>query len=62
MLGRDQLLQLVARRRWEPFDRTIDQHISRVRRKIEQDPKRPDLIKSIRGQGYLFAVQIERQR
>jgi DNA-binding response OmpR family regulator len=62
VLGRDQLLQLVARRRWNPFDRTIDQHISRVRRKIEQDPKRPDLIKSIRGQGYLFAVQIERQR
>ena len=61
VLGRDQLLQLVARRRWNPFDRTIDQHISRVRRKIEQDPKRPDLIKSIRGQGYLFAVQIERQ-
>jgi DNA-binding response OmpR family regulator len=61
VLERDRLLELVAGRKWQPFDRTIDQHISRVRRKIERDPKRPELIKSIRGQGYLFAAQIERR-
>jgi DNA-binding response OmpR family regulator len=62
VLGRERLLQLVAARQWQPYDRTIDQHISRVRRKLERDPKQPDLIKSIRGQGYLFAAQIERER
>jgi DNA-binding response OmpR family regulator len=62
VLGRDRLLELVAGRRWQPYDRTIDQHISRVRRKIERHPKQPELIKSIRGHGYLFAAQIERQR
>ena len=62
VLGREQLLQLVAARQWQPYDRTIDQHVSRVRRKLEQDPKQPELIKSIRGQGYLFAAQIERDR
>ena len=62
VLGRERLLQLVAARKWQPYDRTIDQHISRVRRKIEQDPKQPELIKSIRGQGYLFTAEIERER
>jgi two-component system OmpR family response regulator len=62
VLGRERLLQLVAARQWQPYDRTIDQHISRVRRKIERNPKQPELIKSIRGQGYLFAAEIERER
>jgi two-component system, OmpR family, response regulator len=62
VLGRERLLQLVVGRKWQPYDRTIDQHISRVRRKLEQDPKQPELIKSIRGQGYLFAAQVERDR
>jgi two-component system, OmpR family, response regulator len=62
VLGRERLLQLVVGRKWQPYDRTIDQHISRVRRKIERDPKQPELIKSIRGQGYLFAAQVERDR
>jgi DNA-binding response OmpR family regulator len=61
VLGRDRLLQLVAGRRWQPYDRAIDQHISRVRRKLGQDPSQPELIKSIRGQGYLFAAQVERE-
>ena len=60
VLGRDQLLELVAARKWEPYDRTVDQHISRLRRKLEQTPKQPELIKSIRGRGYLLAAQIER--
>jgi two-component system, OmpR family, response regulator len=62
VLGRDRLLEVVAGRKWQPYDRTIDQHISRLRRKLERDPNQPELIKSIRGQGYLFAAQIERER
>jgi two-component system OmpR family response regulator len=62
VLGRDRLLQLVAGRKWQPYDRAIDQHISRVRRKLGQDPSQPELIKSIRGQGYLFAAHVERER
>ncbi|HEX6114351.1 MAG TPA: response regulator transcription factor [Geminicoccaceae bacterium] len=59
VIGRDRLLELVAGRHWEPDDRTVDQHISRLRRKLEKNPKRPELIKSVRGRGYLFAAQIE---
>ena len=58
VLGRDRLLEIVAARKWDPFDRTIDQHISRLRRKLENDPKRPQLIKSIRGRGYVFTVPV----
>jgi DNA-binding response OmpR family regulator len=58
VLGRDRLLEIVADRKWEPYDRTIDQHISRLRRKLEKDPKQPELIKSIRGRGYVFTVPV----
>jgi DNA-binding response OmpR family regulator len=62
VIGRDRLLQLVAGRQWEPYDRTVDQHISRLRHKLERDPKRSELIKSVRGRGYLFVAEIERGR
>jgi DNA-binding response OmpR family regulator len=62
VIGRDRLLELVAGRQWDPYDRTVDQHISRLRRKLEKNPKRPELIKSVRGRGYLFAAQIDRAR
>lgn len=62
VLARDRLLEVVAGRSWDPYDRTVDQHISRLRRKIEHDPGRPQLIKSIRGRGYLFAPPVERER
>jgi DNA-binding response OmpR family regulator len=51
VLGRDRLLELVAERGWSPYDRSIDQHISRLRRKLEPDPRQPSLIKTIRGKG-----------
>jgi two-component system, OmpR family, response regulator len=41
----------VAERGWSPYDRSIDQHISRLRRKLEPDPRQPSLIKTIRGKG-----------
>jgi two-component system OmpR family response regulator len=54
VLNRDQLLSLTRNRDWEPFDRSIDIRIARVRRKIEPDPERPQAIRTIRGAGYMF--------
>ncbi len=57
---RDELLGLVAERNWTPYDRSVDVLIGKLRRKIEVDPKRPSLIKSIRGLGYKFSARVER--
>jgi len=54
VLSRDQLLTLTRNREWEPFDRSIDIRIARLRRKIEPDPDKPRLIKTVRGAGYIF--------
>ena len=59
VLSRDQLLDMVAGRNWEPFDRSIDTQVRRLRRKIERAPDRPELIKTVRGAGYVFAVKVE---
>jgi two-component system phosphate regulon response regulator OmpR len=54
VLNRDQLLDFAHNRGWEPFDRSIDIRIARIRRKIEVDPAKPEVIKTVRGVGYLF--------
>lgn len=54
VLNRDQLLELAHDRNWDPFDRSIDIRISRLRRKIENDPKKPAVIRTVRGMGYLY--------
>ena len=54
VLSRDRLLGLTRNREWEPFDRSIDIRIARVRRKIEADPERPQAIRTVRGAGYMF--------
>jgi two-component system phosphate regulon response regulator OmpR len=54
VLSRDQLLTLTRNREWEPFDRSIDIRIARLRRKIEADPARPATIRTVRGAGYMF--------
>jgi two-component system, OmpR family, response regulator len=54
VLSRDRLLTLTRNREWEPFDRSIDIRIARLRRKIEADPDKPRAIKTIRGAGYMF--------
>lgn len=58
VLNRDQLLELAHNRAWDPFDRSIDVRITRLRRKIETDPARPQIIKTVRGTGYVFASRI----
>ena len=59
VLSRDQLLDLTKNRMASPFDRSIDIQISRLRNKIEEDPKQPQIIKTIRGGGYMLAVPVE---
>jgi two-component system OmpR family response regulator len=59
VLNRDQLLDLTKGREAGPFDRSIDVQLSRLRRKIESDPKNPRLIKTVRGGGYLFTAKVE---
>jgi DNA-binding response OmpR family regulator len=54
VLTRDQLLDLAHNRDWDPFDRSIDIRIARIRRKIEPDPAKPQTIKTVRGAGYIF--------
>jgi two-component system, OmpR family, response regulator len=54
-LRRDQILEMVASRRWNPSDRSIDVHIGKLRRKLGDDPRHPELIKTVHGTGYLFA-------
>jgi DNA-binding response OmpR family regulator len=56
VLSRDQLLDLAHNRGWEPFDRSIDIRIARLRRKIEPDPAKPQVIKTVRGAGYMFSM------
>ncbi|MEM6410515.1 MAG: response regulator transcription factor [Pseudomonadota bacterium] len=53
-LSRDQLLEQAHDRGWEPFDRSIDLRISRLRRKIEAKPTKPEVIRTVRGIGYVF--------
>ena len=55
VLSRDFLLEATRGRGSGPFDRTIDVQVGRLRRKIEDDPENPQIIKSVRGAGYLFA-------
>ena len=60
VLSRDQLLDLTRGRSAAPFDRAVDNQVSRLRRKIERDPKNPALIATVWGGGYRFAGRVER--
>jgi DNA-binding response OmpR family regulator len=54
VLGREQLLQLLHGSSDEAFDRSIDVVVSRLRHKIEQDPRNPRMLKTVRGAGYML--------
>ncbi len=53
-LSRDQIMTLTRNRDWDPFDRSIDIRIARLRKKVEADPDSPTSIKTMRGVGYMF--------
>ncbi|WP_029003863.1 response regulator [Azorhizobium doebereinerae] len=61
VLSRDQLLDLTAGRNADPFDRSIDNQVSRLRKKVEADPKAPCLIKTHWGGGYSLVAEVRRQ-
>lgn len=54
ILSRDQILNIVAKRNWSPYDRSIDVLIGKLRRKLRDDARQPRLIKTVRGVGYMF--------
>ena len=54
VLSRDQLLDLAHQRGTDPFDRSIDIRVTRIRRKIEEQPDKPQIIKTVRGSGYIY--------
>ena len=54
IMSREELLDKLSHREWDPFDRSIDVRITRLRRKIEVDPARPAIIRTVRGVGYVF--------
>jgi two-component system OmpR family response regulator len=59
VLSREQLLDLTRGRATVLFDRSIDVQVSRLRRKIEADPNMPELIKTVRGGGYIFTAGVQ---
>jgi DNA-binding response OmpR family regulator len=60
ILSRERIMDLLHGTQWAPFDRTIDNQVARLRRRIERDTARPLLIKTVRGVGYMFAADLER--
>jgi two-component system, OmpR family, response regulator len=56
VLSREQLLDLVKGNAEEVFDRSVDVHIFRIRQKLEEDPRNPKLLRTVRGAGYLLAT------
>lgn len=59
VLSRDRLLDLTQGRAAGPFERSIDILVSRIRRKVEADPHHPEVIKTVRSGGYMFAAEVE---
>lgn len=59
VLSRDQILDLTRGRVPGPFDRSVDVLISRLRQKIEDDARNPEMIKTVRSSGYLFTPEVE---
>ncbi len=60
VLSRDQLLDLARGRDTQAFDRAVDTLVSRLRRKLGDEPRQPKIIKTVRGGGYLFAPKVEK--
>jgi len=57
-LSRDQIIELTQGREASPSERSVDILISRLRRKLERDPRDPELLQTIRSSGYLFSPEV----
>ena len=57
--SRDEILDLTHGREAGPYDRTVDMQITRLRRKLGEDPRLPSMIRSVRGVGYMLACPVE---
>jgi DNA-binding response OmpR family regulator len=53
-LSRERILNLNQQRDWDPFDRSVDLRIMRLRKKVEPDPMHPRFIRTVRNEGYIF--------
>jgi DNA-binding response OmpR family regulator len=60
VLSRDDIMDLLKGQDWSPLDRSIDNLIARLRKKVEADPEHPRIIKTVRGVGYTFSATVER--
>jgi two-component system OmpR family response regulator len=60
VLSRDQLLGLTQEREADPFDRSIDLHISRLRQKLGDHARAPQMIKTLRNEGYMLCATVAR--
>ncbi|HYD95787.1 MAG TPA: response regulator [Noviherbaspirillum sp.] len=61
VLSRDQLLNMTQGRDADPFDRSIDLQISRLRQKLNEDARSPQIIKTVRNEGYVLATAVTRE-
>lgn len=59
VLSRDRIMKCVNHREWNPSDRTVDVLVRKLRQKLESDPANPEIIITIHGEGYQFAVNVE---
>lgn len=60
VLSRNTIMDLLKGHEWSPYDRTIDTLVGRLRRKIEDDPEQPKIVKTVRGVGYAFTADVAR--
>lgn len=60
VLSRDNIMDLLKGNEWSPLDRSIDSLVARLRRKVEELPDAPRLIKTVRGVGYVFAGEVKK--
>lgn len=57
-IKREEILNILSDRTWSPYDRSVDMAISKLRKKIEKNPRRPELIKTIRNKGYRLTADV----
>ena len=58
VLSREEIVRALYNREWQPFDRSIDVQMGRLRKKIELDVRQPDMLRTVRGEGYMFAANV----